>query len=90
MAQVHIGLPRRELRHRPWRRGTRSEISIMRRGLSGACIEGYSTIFHTDARQVQAWGKFRFIDQGNCTYAIQTASGFYVGIYKDSSGRTLY
>jgi hypothetical protein len=58
-------------------------------GLFGACLDGYSTIFHTDARQVQAWEKFRVIDQGNCTYAIQTASGFYVGIYKDSSGGTL-
>ena len=58
-------------------------------GLSGACLSGYSTIFHTDARQVQAWEKLRVIDQGNCTYAIQTASGFHLGIYKDSSGRTL-
>jgi hypothetical protein len=38
---------------------------------------------------VQAWEKFRVIDQGNCTYAIQTSSGFYVGIFKDSSGATL-
>mgnify|MGYP003385154690 FL=1 len=58
-------------------------------GLSGACIEGYSTIFHTDAKQVQAWEKFRVIDQGNCTYALQTTSSFVVGIYKDSGGRTL-
>jgi hypothetical protein len=58
-------------------------------GLSGACLEGYSTIFHTDAKQVQAWEKFRVIDQGNCTYALQTTSSFVVGIYKDSGGRTL-
>jgi hypothetical protein len=58
-------------------------------GLSGACLSGNSTIFHTDARQVQAWEKFRVIDQGNCTYAIQTVSGFYVGIYTDSGGSTL-
>lgn len=38
-------------------------------------------IFHTDATQVRAWEKFRFVDQGNCTYTIQTASSFYVGIY---------
>lgn len=57
-------------------------------GLFGACLEGYSTIFHTDAKLVQAWEKFRVIDQGNCTYGIQTSSGFYAGIYKDS-GRTL-
>ena len=50
-----------------------------------ACIGGFSTVFHTDATQVKGWEKFRVIDQGNCTYAIQTASGFYVGIYKDSS-----
>lgn len=55
----------------------------------GACLEGWSSIFHTDATQVQAWEKFRFIDQGNCTYAIQTVKGFYVGIYKDSHGWAL-
>ncbi len=43
-------------------------------------------IFHTDATQVQAWEKFRFLDQGNCTYAIQTVKGYYMGIYKDPSG----
>jgi hypothetical protein len=48
-----------------------------------------SRIFHTVATQVQAWEKFRVIDRGNCTYAIQTASGFYVGIYKDSGGHWL-
>lgn len=58
-------------------------------GLSGACLDGYSTIFHTDAKQVQAWEKFRVLDQGNCTYALQTTSSFVVGIYKDSGGRTL-
>jgi hypothetical protein len=58
-------------------------------GFPGACIDGYSVIFHTDATQVQAWEKFRVIDQGNCTYAIQTSSGFNAGIYQDSAGRTL-
>jgi hypothetical protein len=58
-------------------------------GLFSVCISGFSDVFHTDGTQVQAWEKFRVIDQGNCTYAIQTVSGFYVGIYKDSSGRTL-
>ncbi len=58
-------------------------------GLFSACISGFSDVFHTDARQVQAWEKFRFIDQGNCTYVIQTVSGYYLGIYKDSGGRTL-
>lgn len=55
----------------------------------GPCIGGSAPIFHTDATQVQAWEKFRFVDQGNCTYAIQTSSGFYAGIFKDSSGVTL-
>jgi len=55
----------------------------------GACLSGWSSIFHTDATQVQAWEKFRLIDQGNCTYAIQTVSGYYVGIFKDSSGPML-
>jgi hypothetical protein len=58
-------------------------------GMFSACIGGFSTVFHTDATQVRAWEKFRLIDQGNCTYAIQTSSGFFVGIYKDSAGRTL-
>jgi hypothetical protein len=55
----------------------------------GPCIGGSAPIFHTDATQVQAWEKFRVIDQGNCTYAIQTSSGFFAGIFKDSSGVTL-
>ncbi|HEY3196679.1 MAG TPA: hypothetical protein VGJ57_01600 [Nitrospirales bacterium] len=55
----------------------------------GPCIGGSAPIFHTDATQVQAWEKFRIIDQGNCTYAIQTSSGFFAGIFKDSSGVTL-
>jgi hypothetical protein len=55
----------------------------------GPCIGGSAPIFHTDATQVKGWEKFRVIDQGNCTYAVQTPSGFYVGIYKDSSGVTL-
>jgi hypothetical protein len=58
-------------------------------GFPGACIDGYSVIFHTNATQVRAWEKFRIIDQGNCTYAIQTSSGFNAGIYQDSAGRTL-
>ena len=34
---------------------------------------------HTDATQVLAWEKFRFIDRGDCTYSIQTVSGWYLG-----------
>ncbi|MCA9457960.1 MAG: hypothetical protein KC587_14940, partial [Nitrospira sp.] len=58
-------------------------------GMFEVCIGGCSTLFHNDATQIQGWEKFRVIDQGNCSYAIQTASGFFVGIYKDSSGVTL-
>jgi len=52
------------------------------------CLQSWSDVFHFDATQVQAWEKFRFIDQGNCTYAIQTVSGFYVGTYYDSSSKS--
>jgi hypothetical protein len=52
----------------------------------GPCIGGAAPIFNTNATQVQAWEKFKVIDQGNCTYAIQTSSGFFAGIFKDSSG----
>ena len=58
-------------------------------GLFSACIGGFTTVFHTDATQVKAWEKFRVIDQGNCTYAIQTSSGFFVGIFKDPNGYML-
>ena len=58
-------------------------------GLFSACIGGFSTIFHTDATQVQAWERFRIINQGNCNYAIQTTKGFFVGIFKDLSGYML-
>jgi len=58
-------------------------------GMFSACIGGFSTIFHTDATQVRAWEQFKFIDQGNCKYAIQTSKGYYVGIFRDSSGYTL-
>jgi hypothetical protein len=34
---------------------------------------------HTDATQIQAWEKFRFVDMGDCTYAIQTVNGWYLG-----------
>ncbi len=55
-------------------------------GMFEACIGGFSVIFHTDATQVQGWEKFKVIDQGNCTYSIQTTSGFFMGIYKDPKG----
>jgi hypothetical protein len=33
----------------------------------------------TNRTQVLDWEKFRFVDQGDCTYAIQTVSGWYLG-----------
>jgi len=57
---------------------------------SGACLEGYSDLFHTDATQVGAWEKFKIRRTGNrCGYSIQTASGFYVGIYEKDGARYL-
>ena len=38
--------------------------------------------FHTDATQVQAWERFKIVDDGDgrCLYTIQTVSGGFVGI----------
>jgi hypothetical protein len=58
-------------------------------GWYGACLASFSRIFHTDATQALSWERFRFVDLGNCKYTIQTSSGFYMGIFKDSSGTTL-
>ena len=33
----------------------------------------------TNRTQVQAWEKFKFVDFGDCSYTIQTVSGFYLG-----------
>ena len=33
----------------------------------------------TDRTQVQAWEKFRIVDDGQCKYTFQTVSGFYIG-----------
>ncbi len=35
---------------------------------------------HTDATQIQAWEKFKIVDQGDGTYTIQTVSGFYLAV----------
>ena len=43
----------------------------------------------TDRTQVQAWEKFRFVDQGNCSYAIQTVSGYYLGKTNAAPGTAL-
>jgi hypothetical protein len=58
-------------------------------GLFEACLGGTTDIFHTDATQVRGWEKFRFVDRGNCKYAIQTTSGFFMGIFRDSKGNSL-
>jgi hypothetical protein len=55
-------------------------------GFPGACIDGVSDIFHTDATQVRGWEKFRIADLGNCKYTIQTMKGFFFGQYQASEG----
>jgi hypothetical protein len=35
---------------------------------------------HTDATQVQAWEEFKIVDQGDCTYTIQTVKGWYLAV----------
>jgi len=55
-------------------------------GVPGACIDGLTDIFHTDATRVLGWEKFRIADQGNCKYTIQTTSGFFFGLYQTSHG----
>jgi hypothetical protein len=41
---------------------------------------------HTDARQVQAWEKFKIVEHPpNCSYTIQTVSGFYLAVGPGSS-----
>jgi hypothetical protein len=57
---------------------------------SGACLDGYSDLFHTDATQVSTWEKFKIRRTDNrCGYSIQTVSGFYVGIYEKDGARYL-
>jgi hypothetical protein len=58
-------------------------------GLFGACIDGFTGIFHTDATVVRGWERFRIVDMGDCKYAIQTSSGFYMGIYQTPQGMLL-
>src|SRR2546426_10674484 len=49
----------------------------------GGLVQGSATwnILQTNRTQVQAWEKFRLVDQGDGTYAIQTVSGYYLGLY---------
>jgi hypothetical protein len=55
-------------------------------GFPGACIDGISDIFHTDATQVLGWEKFKITDLGDCKYTIQTMKGFFVGQYQAPEG----
>jgi hypothetical protein len=34
---------------------------------------------HTDATQVQAWERFKIVDEGRCLYSIQTSNGGFLG-----------
>ncbi|MGC3974867.1 MAG: hypothetical protein QM771_10850 [Nitrospira sp.] len=43
----------------------------------------------TDRTQVQAWEKFRFVELGDCSYAIQTVSGNYLGKSTAAPGTAL-
>jgi hypothetical protein len=43
----------------------------------------------TDRTQVQAWEKFRFVEQGDCSYVIQTVSGKYLGKSTAAPGTAL-
>ena len=60
----------------------------------GGVVLGPKTpvVLQTDRTQVQDWEKFRIVDTGNCTYTIQTLSGWYVdaggGITVYSTGRS--
>jgi hypothetical protein len=40
----------------------------------------------TDRTQIQAWEKFRIVDQGNCNYTIQTSSGYFVAFAAPGNG----
>ena len=33
-------------------------------------------VFHTDATQIRSWETFKYLDQGEGAYVIQTVSGF--------------
>lgn len=45
--------------------------------------EGHTLQF--DRTQAQAWERFKLVDQGNCTYSIQTVSGWFVGWKADTA-----
>lgn len=59
-------------------------------GLFSPCLTDVGEIFHTDATYVSTWEKFRIVDEGDCKYTIQTASGYYMGLYTDSGGHVLF
>jgi len=54
------------------------------------CIGHLTDIFHTDATHVLGWEKFRITEVGNCKYSMQTTSGYYFGVDRDSRGDRIY
>ena len=50
--------------------------AILGGGLSSGTADWDNLV--TDRTQVRAWETFRIVDQGNCTYTIQTTNGWYV------------
>jgi hypothetical protein len=63
-------------------------VTAIRGGGLSAGTQTYDNLV-TDRTQVQAWERFRFVDQGNCTYAIQTDSGNYLGKTTAATGSAL-
>jgi hypothetical protein len=57
--------------------GTNYVTAVNGGGLAHGTAE--SDNLHTDATRVGSWEKFRITDQGNCTYTLQTTSGYYLG-----------
>jgi len=45
----------------------------------GGLASPNSDNLQTNRTQVQAWEKFRIVDQGNCLYTIQTSGNWYLG-----------
>ena len=56
----------------------------------GGVVMGPKTpvVLQTDRTQVGDWEKFRIVDFGDCTYTIQTLSGWYFDASKYSTGRS--
>ena len=68
--------------------GVNYVTAVQGRGLPAGGITSDDLV--TDRTQVQAWEKFRFIEHGNCTYVIQTATGHFLGKNTASTGIGLF